>query len=179
LCFVSVSFLTLQGPLFQRDTNIYFDITISYFLIFKMLLFLFFKIPLLLIITFVTSSSGITTKRNEIWRNETKSVNWEAKRNETKRNEIIQWIQKKNSSTSAFVEAICSNISKTLLCNTFKWTQIEYFVNLQCQINILICPSIMIKLILILIFGVRSFNEFKKKKILDVRVRWSYMFEYI
>ena len=33
---------------------------------------------------------------------------------------------------------------------TFKRTQIEYFVNLQCQINILICPT----LILILIFGV-------------------------
>jgi hypothetical protein len=25
----------------------------------------------------------------------------------------------------------------------------------------------------------RSFNEFKKKSFLDVRVRWSYMFEYI
>ena len=62
LCFVSVSFLTLQGPLFQQDTNIYFDITICYFLIFKMLLFLYFKIPLLLIITFVTSSSGIPTE---------------------------------------------------------------------------------------------------------------------
>ena len=32
------------------------------------------------------------------------------------------------------------------VCHSELFIQMEYFVNLQCQINIFICPSIMIKL---------------------------------